>query len=86
MPGFSGDLNRYIYSYEAGWWTCVERYAKDIDHKANDGDRMGNGWPSEVGGYWDGSTDCERRVRKIIDMLGKPRAQKVFEQSLHMPS
>jgi len=85
-PGYDGELKRFTYAYENGWWGCVEVYASDIGHQACESDKMGNGWPSEVDGYWIGFSDAENRVRALIKRLGKAKAQETLKKALFSPA
>jgi hypothetical protein len=85
-PNFDGDAKRYVDFYESGWWDCVEAFSGNMDFVPTDGHRGHScGWPTEQTGYWDGYTDAERRVQRLVRRLGKPDAQNVLRLSLHSP-
>lgn len=64
---------RYVESYEKGWWACIELYAKNIDYESTAADRIFNGWPASVEGYQRGFEDGEKRIRKNLKLHGKKK-------------
>ncbi len=73
-PGPS-DHERYVRSYEAGWWACVSNYALDIDRPLDPQAYENNGWGSEVDGARDGYIDAFRRIQADIRRFGKKQTQ-----------
>ena len=84
-PTYDGESKRFTYAYENAWWSCIRDFSENIDHTPTIGDKAGNGWPSEVDGYWCGYSDAEIRVRKIINKFGKERARIIFQKALNAP-
>ncbi|MFT3830216.1 MAG: hypothetical protein QM691_10995 [Opitutaceae bacterium] len=84
-PGYDRELKRFTYAYESGWRNCVDVYARKIGHQACESDKMGNGWPAELDGYWKGFSDAENRVRSLIKRLGKAKAQETLKKALLSP-
>ena len=70
------DYKRYLYNFRNAYWQCVQNYAENINYISKPGDYIGNGWPSEVDGYYDGYKAAEKDVRRNIKEFGKDRTAK----------
>ena len=71
-----GDISnheRYVEAYERAWWSCIEKYACDINYMSTESDRIGVGWPAAVAGARNGFEDCETRIRENIRHYGEKR-------------
>ena len=69
------DHERYVRAYEAGWWTCVEKYVKDIDFQSIDQDKVAVGWAATVEGFLKGFEDAEARIRDNMQQFGVKQTQ-----------
>ena len=69
------DHERYVEAYETAWWSCIEKYALDIDYASTKTDRIGVGWRAAVVGAENGFDGCEARIQENIRLYGKERTQ-----------
>ena len=84
-PHFDSGLSIWIDFYDRAYWQCVEDFANNIDYMPTVGDHAANGGGASVGGYSQGYSDAEKRIKQIKKRFGKSKAQEILKKSLEWP-
>lgn len=81
---FYGSSNHemYVREYEEGWFSCVERYAENIDYETSDSDLITSGWPSETEGFRSGYLDALRKIEWNIERFGRESTRSYLQRIL----
>ena len=80
--GSPSDHERYLAAYEDAWWSCVGRFASNIQYETTSEDKWWNGWPAEVAGGWAGCSAAETRIQELKSIFGSETVQRFLHELL----
>jgi hypothetical protein len=79
-------IELYLHAYEESWWSCVTKYAANIDYRSTINDRMGSGFDATISGAYDGYTAAESRIHSLVARFGANEAQQILRSALECPN
>ena len=81
-PHFVSPAERYVSTYEQGWWACVEDYSKEIHYRSTPSDRIISGWGEEISGYSAGYDAAEAKIKVLIRAYGETATSELLNETL----
>jgi hypothetical protein len=75
------DHERYVESYEMGWWACIEERVKDYNSKETEDDIKINGWGGTISGFYSGYRDCRLRIKLLIENIGAEKTKELIKDA-----
>src|SRR6266481_4250203 len=78
--GGTSEIERYISSYDRGWWWCVIHHARDIQFQPECSAYFISGWASETYGWPAGVCDAQARIEQLVRAYGEQRVSDLLSE------